>query len=166
MRVITENGVDANVVLNPDGSLPMGPVGSGEGGGGSITIGTVDISQTTPGTSNGVAVNAPLPVGANVIGSVSLKANAAGGYGYSHISTLATTTIKSGAGTLHSISVNTVGAAANTATIYDSLTGTGTVIAVITTLSAQTLLYDLAFATGLTIVTATGTAADLTVTYA
>lgn len=83
---------------------------------------------------------------------------------FSHIAGAATTTVKSGAGILHKISINTKGAA-STATVYDNTAGSGTVIAVIDlTLSQDTLIYDLAFATGLTIVT-TGTLSDLTVSY-
>ena len=56
---------------------------------------------------------------------------------------------------------------ANTATVYDNTAGSGTKIATIdTTLGrAVALILDVAFATGLTVVTATGTAADLTVAY-
>jgi hypothetical protein len=39
---------------------------------GTNLIGKVGIDQTTPGTTNGVQVNAALPVGANVIGKVSI----------------------------------------------------------------------------------------------
>lgn len=87
---------------------------------------------------------------------------------YVHISTNASTNaIKSGAGILHKVCVNTKGASANVATVYDSLTATGTVIAVIDTTTANVacMNFDLAFATGLSVLTATGTAADLTVTY-
>jgi hypothetical protein len=85
---------------------------------------------------------------------------------YTHISSNTTTLVKSGAGILHTVTISTKGASANTATIYDSLTGTGTVIGVIdTTSNTATVLYDIGFYTGLTIVTATGTSADLTVSY-
>lgn len=84
---------------------------------------------------------------------------------FSHISTNTTTTIKSGAGFLHSLVINTRGLT-NTATIYDNTAGSGTVVAAIdTTLSTTAFVYDIAFSTGLTIVTAGGTAADLTISY-
>lgn len=84
---------------------------------------------------------------------------------FSHIATNTTTTVKSGAGHLHSISINTKGLT-NTATVYDNTAGSGTVIGILdTTIGVSTLMYDLAFATGLTIVTAGGTSADLTITY-
>lgn len=87
---------------------------------------------------------------------------------YSHISTATTTTIKSGAGFLHTLVINTT-VALGTITIYDNTAGSGTVIAVITNpatllqMGPLTATYDIAFTTGLTIVT-TG-AQDLTVAY-
>ena len=93
------------------------------------------------------------------------QASAVGGYSFSNLKANATTTIKSGAGKLHSISINTKGIT-NTVTVYDNTAGSGTTIATIdSTLGQSTLLYDLAFATGLTIVIAGGTAADVTITY-
>lgn len=77
-----------------------------------------------------------------------------------------TTTLKSGAGQLCSITVNTKGATGNTITIYDNTAGSGTVLAVIdTTVQPGTFFYDVAFATGLTVVVANGTAADFTVSF-
>lgn len=96
-----------------------------------------------------------------------VAASEVAGSPFSRISTNTTTTVKSGAGILHKIVINTKGASANIATVYDNTAGSGTVIAIIDTvnLNPQSLIYDLAFATGLTIVTATGTAADITVVY-
>jgi hypothetical protein len=73
--------------------------------------------------------------------------------------------LKSGAGVLASVTINTKGATANVLTLYDSLThGTGTTLAVIDTTSAvTTLLYNVAFSTGLSASLATGTAADVTI---
>lgn len=52
------------------------------------------------------------------------------------------------------------------ATIYDNTAGSGTKIGTIdTTAGVQTFLYDVAFSTGLTIVTAAGTASDMTLSY-
>lgn len=62
--------------------------------------------------------------------------------------------------------MNTRGAALNTATVYDNTAGSGTVIAVFdTTVDYGCFNYTLNFGTGLTVVTAVGTPADLTVTY-
>lgn len=86
---------------------------------------------------------------------------------FANLAANATTTIKSGAGTLHSITINTKGAAANVATVYDNTAGSGTKIATLdTTAGPAVFVYDVAFATGLTVVLGTGTAADLTVAYA
>jgi hypothetical protein len=90
-----------------------------------------------------------------------------GGIKYQNLSANGTTTIKSGEGVLHAIAINTKGATGNTATIYDNTSGSGTKIATIdTTSQIQTLLYDINFTTGLTVVLASGTAADITVSYA
>lgn len=84
--------------------------------------------------------------------------------GYTHLNALGTTTIKSGAGTLRGVTINTKGATANTCTIYDNTAGSGTVIAVIDTTREQAFYpFDVQFGTGLTIVLAAGTSADITV---
>ena len=90
-----------------------------------------------------------------------------GGISYSHINSNGTVTVKSGAGWLHTITINIKGASGNTITVYDNTSGSGTVIAVIDpTAQLVTLTFDVTFTTGLTIVTATGTAGDFTVSYA
>jgi hypothetical protein len=96
-------------------------------------------------------------------GAVSLSAASTGGYSYAHISTDATTVVKTGAGTLHSIMINT-GTSGATVTIYDNTAGSGTVIAVASGATQVTLQYDIAFTAGLTVVTAVA-AADVTVAY-
>ena len=88
------------------------------------------------------------------------------GYLKANITSLTTTTVKTGAGYLYSLTVNTKGATASTATIYDNTAGSGTKIGTVdVTANVGTLLYNVQFTTGLTIVTATGTAGDLTVAY-
>ena len=83
-----------------------------------------------------------------------------------NIKTNATTVVKSGGGFLHAITINTKGATANTAIVFDNTAGSGTTIATIdTTTAVGTLILDVKFSTGLTIVTATGTAPDMTVSY-
>jgi hypothetical protein len=86
---------------------------------------------------------------------------------YKHVAAgLATTTVKSGAGVLYGIIINTKGASVNTLTCYDNTAGSGTVIALLDTTGATaSLKYDIAFGTGLTCVSATGTGADYTVSY-
>lgn len=86
---------------------------------------------------------------------------------YNNISTNDTTVVKEGAGWLKYITVNTSGASSNTITVYDNTAGSGTKIATIDgTMAEGTLHYEVEFSTGLTIVTATGTAANITVSYA
>lgn len=85
---------------------------------------------------------------------------------YNHQNANGTTVIKSGPGVLASVTINTKGASSNTLTVYDNTAGSGTVIAVIdTTTALGTIPYDIIYNTGLTIVLATGTAADVTVAY-
>lgn len=76
-------------------------------------------------------------------------------YKYTHITTDATTTLKSGGGILHTICINNPTATA-TVTIYDNTAGSGTVIGVITEAATTQgcFTYDVNFTTGLTIVTA------------
>jgi hypothetical protein len=84
---------------------------------------------------------------------------------YINLAANATTVIQSGAGRLHSITINTVGASSNTCTVYDNTAGSGTIIATIDTTiaAAPTRIFDVEFKTGLTVVLATGTAANITV---
>lgn len=83
-----------------------------------------------------------------------------------HITSATTTTAKSGAGILHSITINKAVAAA-TITVFDNTAGSGTVLALITFGAAllsdppNTATYDIAFTTGCTIVTSGAT--DITV---
>lgn len=88
---------------------------------------------------------------------------------YAHIAAgQATTTVKSSAGFLHSVTFNGAATATNVTTIYDNTAGSGTVIAIpaATTVTIPvTLVYDISFATGLTFVTATANGSDMTVSY-
>lgn len=74
---------------------------------------------------------------------------------YDFINTASTSTIKREAGTLHKVFINrsTVAGTSNV-TIYDSVTGSGTIIAVITLANIEnnTIEFDIDFNTGLTIV--------------
>lgn len=83
-------------------------------------------------------------------------------YSYARISTATTTVVKSGAGFLHTLTVNST--AAGTITIYDNTAGSGTIIAQLKASVAEcSFIYDVSFSTGLTIVT--GAASGLTVSY-
>lgn len=79
-----------------------------------------------------------------------------------YISTATTTTVKSGTGRLHTITIGET--AAGAITVYDNTAGSGTVIAVLkASIAEQTFTFDVKFTTGLTIVTAG--ASKLTVSY-
>ena len=86
---------------------------------------------------------------------------------YAHLNSTGTTTIKSGAGILRRVVINTKGTGSNTLTIYDNTSGSGTVIAAIDTVNGVSghFEYNVAFSIGLTVVNATGTSADITVIY-
>jgi hypothetical protein len=88
-------------------------------------------------------------------------------YTHKNLAANATTVVKNTPGFLHSLVINKIGATANTITIYDNTTGSGTIIATIdsTIANAPTRLYDVEFTTGLTVVIASGTAADITLSY-
>lgn len=85
---------------------------------------------------------------------------------YRNITTATTTLVKSGAGTLRSVTVNALGTVASTVTLYDNTAGSGTKIATISSLSVLgTLTYEASFAAGLTVVTTGTVAPDVTVSY-
>lgn len=89
-----------------------------------------------------------------------------GGFSYNHIAANGTVNVKASPGTLHGLTINTKGATGNIATVYDSLAGSGAVIAIIdTTANVGQVILDVAFTIGLTVVVGTGTAADITVAY-
>lgn len=77
-----------------------------------------------------------------------------------------TTVVKTGAGILHTVTLNKPTATA-VITIYDNTAASGTVLGTITVPASPqpvTLTYDITFSTGLTITTATA-ASDITVSY-
>lgn len=178
----------------PDGSQYVTLTdGAGNLGGGTQTVsGTVNSAQsgtwtvqpgntanTTAWKVDGSAVTQPVSIASvpshavTNAGTFAVQASVAtsstGGYSFLNIPAgQATTTVKSGAGTLHSIVLNSAATATNTTTIYDNTAGSGTIVgkpAVTTATVPTSLIYDLAFATGLTIVTATANGGDMTVTY-
>lgn len=90
-------------------------------------------------------------------------------YGYANITTLTTTTVKSGAGFLHALTIMTP-VASSVITIYDNTAASGTKIGTITlpvTITNQgpiTIPVNVSFSTGLTVVTGTA-ASDITVSF-
>lgn len=112
------------------------------------------------------AASLPLPTGAATESTLAALNNKFNTNSFSNINTNTTSTVKSGAGVLKRIVVNKVGSSSNTCTIYDNTTAAGTIIGTIDPVHTQMVFeYDVVFNTGLTIVTATGTAADLTIVY-
>jgi hypothetical protein len=92
----------------------------------------------------------------------------ADGASFANITTATTTAVKSGAGSLHALTINTYVASA-TITIYNNTAASGAKIATITLPSTitgdapVTITYDVAFSAGLTVVTSGAT--DITVSY-
>lgn len=119
----------------------------------------VDSAPTTAVT--GTFWQATQPV--SIAGTVSV---AQGGNSFLNITTSTTSAVKSGAGVLHTVCVNSLGTVASTAVVYDNTAASGTKIATLNTLAllgCQT--YDVAFSTGLTIVSTGTIAPDITVSY-
>lgn len=79
---------------------------------------------------------------------------------YKNVAGAATTTVKSGAGVLHVMCVNTVG---TTVVLFDNTAGSGTKIASWTTTQLGCFQMDVAFLVGLTAVTVG--ASDITFAY-
>lgn len=150
------NGTNADMVRAA--SAAAGTSGTGLLGAGALGI----YNTVQPSVTSGTYERLQLDSNANL--RVAQMASAAGGYSYSHISTNTTTVVKSGAGTLNAVVINNSGTSA-TATIFDSTTGSGSIIATINTSNQGALRYQLAFSTGLTVVTAGTAAADVTVVY-
>jgi len=153
-------------------SLPTGAATSAAQTTAQASLTSIDSKLTSPLTVTGpltdvqlrasaVPTTATLQAGSANIGAVNFT-----GQSFANVTTNATTVVKSGAGVLRSICVNTKGSASNIVTAYDNTSGSGTTIATIdTSANVGCLVYDAAFSTGLTLVTAVGTPGDLTVTY-
>jgi hypothetical protein len=126
-------------------------------------------TSTGPCGANGTSTSACQPVDVAHGEPVSSVAAAIGGYTYTHIAAgQATTVIKATSGTLHTITYNGAATTSNVTTIYDNATGVGTVIGIAnppTSGVASTVLYDIAFTTGLTIITSVANGADMTVSW-
>ena len=176
-RVDTQSGVDGGTYISPfsaslspvDGQINSGLVGTW----GVRTLSTgASATQTAPLLFNGANWDRARSGGVTGMAGVVPQASPSGGGTYAHIAAgQATTTVKSGAGTLYAIVLNGAATATNVTTVYDSTTGSGTVVAVpsATAVTAPVTLTfgtsGLAFTTGLTIVTATANGADMTVIY-
>lgn len=83
---------------------------------------------------------------------------------YSHLAANGTTVLKAGPGVLHTVTINTAGAT-DTITLYDNTAGSGTKIATINSTQETTLVFNVRFSTGLTVVIAGTTAPDVTISW-
>lgn len=83
---------------------------------------------------------------------------------YSHLNANGSTNLALVPVTLHSVTINTKGATANTLTLTDGASGT-TIAVIDTTTQVQTLLYGVQCKVGLTAALASGTAADVTIAF-
>lgn len=150
--------VDGSAVTQPisAASLPL-PAGAAT----QATLSSIDAKFSTLG-QNTMSASTPVVLSSNH-SDISVKNKSSS---FSNITTTGTTTIKSGAGIFRRLVINTKGVSSNTFTIYDNTAGSGTVIATVDTVnSTGSLEYGLAFSTGLTIVSASGTSANATVIY-
>lgn len=172
-------------------NAPDGTAGSGTAvtiaDGASVTLGTIADGAATQGSTgtisaklrtvtaqlNTIAAGTAAGLGQTTMAAsvpVAIASNQSTlnvqqvGYSFQNITTSTTTVVKSGAGVLHIVNVNTLGTVASIVTIYDNTAGSGTKIGTINSLTLSgAFQFDIAFATGLTLVT-TG-APDITVSY-
>ena len=91
--------------------------------------------------------------------------SAAFGHSFANIATSTTTTLKTGAGVLHTITVWNGGATAPSITVYNNTAGSGAIIGTFTPPAIGTFTLNVAFTIGLTIVTAGTTPVNVTVSY-
>jgi len=82
---------------------------------------------------------------------------------FRNITTNTTTTVKTGAGVLRRVIVNKAGATGNTATV--NVDGVSIGVIDTTVVGGRGLDYNVPFSASLSVVTATGTAGDVTVLY-
>jgi len=126
-----------------------------------LTVGTPGSPSSQVVSIQGVGLGTPIPTLPTAAPS--------GGANYTNITTLATTVVKSGPGVLYAVTINSKGATSNTAKLYDNTAASGTTIGTLDTTSGvggmSYGIYGVNFLNGLTVVTAAGTAADITVVW-
>jgi len=135
-----------------------------------VTAATLSYSPTVPQTgdsalviSNKAAVAVTTSATQNTTSATKLTALMAGN-SYAYISTATTTVVKATPGVLVRIIVGTVGAG-STLAIYDNATGTTTQIGAMTTAIQGAFEFNVTCAAGITVVSASGTPALITVVY-
>lgn len=164
----TVNGlkIDGSGVTQPisAASLPLPTGAATESTQSSLLTATTNRTQKTQitdGTRDGTVKAASAPPALTDTAFVVTNSP----FSYTNITTAATTTIKSGAGMLHTITVNTT--ANGSLIVYDNTAGSGTIIATVTSINntaCSTLIYDIQFNTGLTVVSSSANP-DFTVTW-
>lgn len=89
-------------------------------------------------------------------------------FGYAHLAGAGTTLLKTGAGVLNGVSVNTKGTVASAVKLYDGLDATGTLIASIDSLNLSGFfeMGPVAFTVGLCVVLTDSAGPDVTVSFA
>jgi hypothetical protein len=119
---------------------------------GSITA--ISYATPVPAINQVAAVNpATLIAGEDLTNNI-MKVNQV--FSNTYISTATTTTVKTGAGLLHTIVVN--GGTTGTCIIYDNTAASGTILASFDTTNAlATYTFDCSFSTGLTLITSAAT---------
>lgn len=119
-----------------------------------------DGTNIAPGVTlfdgNGVAISAANPLQA--------QSEPRGYTAYNTAANTAGFQVKNGTGIFHGITINT-GGVTSSATFYDGTSTAGTKLATVSTLAIGSLFYDIELATGLFVVLAGGTPADVTITY-
>lgn len=167
--------------LTNAGATPGGDLGGNTIVVGNVAAGVADsgapvktggkYNTTAPVLTNGQRGDTQLDAGANTM--VTLATKLAGEdltndvqkveqrFNAAYVSTATTVTPKTGAGLLHTVTVQ--GGTAGTVTIYDNTAASGTVLANFDSTNAlATYIFDCAFSTGLTIVTAAATKVSVT----
>ena len=96
-----------------------------------------------------------------------LLVNRFSGHKYLHMNTNSTKVIANdgNGGILCRVTINKAGASSNTLSIYNGLSSSGDLIAVIDTTIVGNKEYDVACDAGICAIMATGTAADVTISY-
>lgn len=89
-----------------------------------------------------------------------------GSYSFTNITTATTTQVKSGAGVLHALVVNTKGTVASTIKVYDATSGTSNPICSVDSLNLSgTFYFDAQVTTGVRVITTGTVAPDVTILY-
>lgn len=172
IAAITASSTASLTISTGTGMVEIAASGSAAAAGEAVNLASVGGTTIAIGQA-AMAASLPVVIASNQTAvPVSPQAVATGAASFLNIAAgQATTTVKSGAGTLYAIVLNSAAIATNTTTVYDNTVASGTVIgrpAATTATVPTTLNYGatgLAFATGLTIITATANGSDMTVIY-